>query len=124
MFDTNLTLTQRNGTKHRATPEASIRLIYAGSATMSNDQKHSASDYEQRRSQVRVLPSAPLKAPRIAGFYSFSNRSFFVREYHLSDHSRAAKRAFQEPARVEYVTLSLSAKRPITSSWMCGSTWA
>jgi len=41
-----LTLTQRNGVKHRATPEAGIQLIYAGSATMSNDQKHSASDYE------------------------------------------------------------------------------
>ena len=27
-------------------------------------------DYEQRRSQVRVLPSAPKKAPQIAGFCS------------------------------------------------------
>jgi len=45
MSDTNLTLTQRNGAKHRATPEAGIRLIYAGSATMSNDQKHVVADF-------------------------------------------------------------------------------
>src|SRR5215218_5776318 len=47
-----------------------------------------------------------------------------VRVYHLSDHLRAAERAFQGPARVGLVPLNLSAKRPITSSWMCGSTWA
>ena len=41
-----LTLTQRNDAKHRATPEADIRLTYAGSATTSNEQKHRASDYE------------------------------------------------------------------------------
>jgi hypothetical protein len=35
---------------------------------MSNEQKHSASDYEQRRSQVRVLPSAPQKCLQIAEF--------------------------------------------------------
>jgi len=61
MPDTSLALTRRNDAKHRATPEADTRPIYAGSATMSNGQKHSASDYEQRRSQVRVLPSALLK---------------------------------------------------------------
>ena len=42
---------------------------------MSNDQKHRASDYEQRRSQVRVLPSALQKALRIGlnceGYLSF-----------------------------------------------------
>src|SRR5215216_146751 len=30
----------------------------------------SGADYEQRRSQVRVLPSAPKKAPQTAGFCS------------------------------------------------------
>src|SRR5215208_879835 len=37
-----------------------------------------------RRSQVRVLPSAPLKAPQIAGFYSFSNRSWLGRTTYLT----------------------------------------
>src|SRR5215218_5295576 len=46
LSSTLLTLTQRNHTKHRATSEADIRLIYAGSATTSNEQKHRASDYE------------------------------------------------------------------------------
>jgi hypothetical protein len=41
-----LTLTQGNDVKHRATTEAALRLSYAGSATISNDQKHFASDYE------------------------------------------------------------------------------
>jgi hypothetical protein len=41
-----LTLTQCNDAKHRATPEADIRLTYAGSATMSTNQKPIASDYE------------------------------------------------------------------------------
>src|SRR5215204_1292471 len=41
-------------------------------------------DYEQIRSQVRVLPSAPLKAPQIAGFYSFSNRSWLGRTTYLT----------------------------------------
>jgi hypothetical protein len=36
LSSTLLTLTQRNDTKHRATSEADIRLIYAGSATTSN----------------------------------------------------------------------------------------
>src|SRR5215208_715552 len=40
----------------------------------------------------------------------------FVRVYHLSDHLRAAERAFQGPARVGLVPLNLSAKRPIASS--------
>ena len=55
--DTNLV----NDTKYRATAKVGIRLIYTGSATMSNYQKHRASDYEQRRSQVRVPPRAPRK---------------------------------------------------------------
>ena len=41
-----MTLTQRNSEKHRAIQEAGIWLVYAGSATMSNGQKHNASDYE------------------------------------------------------------------------------
>ena len=51
MSDTSLTLTQRNGAKHRATAGAGIQLIYAGSATMSNDKKHGASDYESEGSR-------------------------------------------------------------------------
>ena len=46
MSDTSLTLTWHNSAKHRATPEADIRLIYAGSANISNVWKHAASDYE------------------------------------------------------------------------------
>ena len=45
---------------------------------MSNGQKPIASDYEQRKSQVRVLPSAPKKAPQMAGFWpSVSNIVYF-----------------------------------------------
>ena len=41
-----LTLTRLNLLKQPATLEAGIRLIYASSATTSNEQKHRASDYE------------------------------------------------------------------------------
>jgi hypothetical protein len=46
MSNTSLTLTRLNLLKQPATLEAGIRLIYAGSATTSNEQKHRASDYE------------------------------------------------------------------------------
>src|SRR5829696_6526909 len=55
----SLTLTQRNDVKQRATLEAGIRLIHAGSATMRNEQKHVASDYESEGRRFESCRARP-----------------------------------------------------------------
>ncbi len=61
-----------------------------------------------RRSQVRVLPSAPQKAPQIAGFCFCPYRFHMVLTTYLT--------TYPYEKRLE--------KRPKASAWMCGMTWA
>jgi hypothetical protein len=57
-----LTLTRRNSGKHRATPKADIRPFYANSATVNNDQKHRASDYESEGRRFESRRGRPVNS--------------------------------------------------------------
>src|SRR5215212_8495229 len=67
--DTSFYTNPAQRAKHRATPKVAIRLIYAGSANMSNDQKPIASDYEsegRRFESCRARQKKPRKSRGVA----------------------------------------------------------